>query len=392
MADKDRKKTYEGVGSYRFTPRQRRYLPVKRAMDVALALVLLAVLAAPMLVIAAAVKLSGPDEPILFRQRRVGRGERLFTLYKFRSMAHGQRITAVGRFLRAASLDGVTSDVGIKDAVYYVALFSDEAKTQRVSDVKPVVFKNSTASSVTFENLAKGTYYVGETDENGTLLVSKMVNDKVIFYPEYDTTAKVEFEGNRSETASAEFTNVYVELTSGLYLSGQLTVTKKVLLNGVEGTSDETYYARVFFDKAMTSPASDVLALDLAGGTSASVTVKDLYIGETIGSSATYYVAETDKDGTPLDPDAVTEFEISIDKSEIVMDANNSAQEVVITNSYTEEETETETETEVDEKKTAPKTGDDTDFMRYLLLMALSAGTCAVAFDRKRRKARRVEK
>ncbi len=289
-------------------------------------------------------------------------------------------------------LDGITSDVGIKDAVYYVALFSDEAKTQRVSDVKPVVFKNSTASSVTFENLAKGTYYVGETDENGTLLVSKMVNDKVIFYPEYDTTAKVEFEGSRSETASAEFTNVYVELTSGLYLSGQLTVTKKVLLNGVEGTSDETYYARVFFDKAMTSPASDVLALDLAGGTSASVTVTDLYIGETIGSSATYYVAETDKDGTPLDPDAVTEFEISIDKSEIVMDANNSAQEVVITNSYTEEETETETETEVDEKKTAPKTGDDTDFMRYLLLMALSAGTCAVTFDRKRRRARRVER
>ena len=64
----------------------------------------------------------------------------------------------------------------------------------------------------------------------------------------------------------------------------------------------------------------------------------------------------------------------------------------MITNSYTEEETETETETEVDEKKTAPKTGDDTDFMRYLLLMALSAGTCAVAFDRKRRRARRVEK
>lgn len=105
MADKDRKKAYEGAGSYRFTPRQRRYLPVKRAMDVALALVLLAVLAAPMLIIAAAVKLSSPDEPILFRQRRVGRGERLFTLYKFRSMAHGQRITAVGRFLRAASLD-----------------------------------------------------------------------------------------------------------------------------------------------------------------------------------------------------------------------------------------------------------------------------------------------
>jgi sugar transferase EpsL len=54
--------------------------------------------------------------PFLYRQKRVGRGERVFTLYKFRTMKaatdmHGNplpdkdRLTEVGRVLRALSLD-----------------------------------------------------------------------------------------------------------------------------------------------------------------------------------------------------------------------------------------------------------------------------------------------
>jgi lipopolysaccharide/colanic/teichoic acid biosynthesis glycosyltransferase len=54
--------------------------------------------------------------PVLFRQTRVGEGERLFTLYKFRTMAElrgsdpraesdAQRLGPVGRCLRSTSLD-----------------------------------------------------------------------------------------------------------------------------------------------------------------------------------------------------------------------------------------------------------------------------------------------
>ena len=87
-----------------FTAAQRRYLALKRALDIVLSALALAVLAIPMALIAILVKLSAPGRPLLFRQIRVGRDERLFTLWKFRSM-DGERITALGRFLRTASLD-----------------------------------------------------------------------------------------------------------------------------------------------------------------------------------------------------------------------------------------------------------------------------------------------
>ena len=306
-----------------------------------------------------------------------------------------QNALTITKFVR---VQGITSQIGVRDAVFYAALFSDEARTKRVSSVKKIEFKNTTASSVTFDKLAAGTYYVSETDENGTPLNTGMMGGKV-FRPEYPGSMQFTFEG-RADTKVGEFTNVFREFPDNFYLAGQLTVTKKVLLNGEEGTSNDTFYARVFKDAGLTTPVDDqIMVLSMAGGSTTSATVTNLPIGDTPGSSMTYYVAETDVNGIPLDPSAV-EFEISVDKSEIVLSGANPNGEVVITNSFTEEEesefesefeSEEESETEV-EKKTAPKTGDDTDYMRYLLLMAFSAGLCGVAIGQKRRKAKRVRK
>jgi lipopolysaccharide/colanic/teichoic acid biosynthesis glycosyltransferase len=87
----------------------------RRALDVAISTVLLGVALPLMLLIAVAVKLSGPG-PLLYRQSRVGQGGRPFTLLKFRSMRAGTagpqvtarddpRVTRVGAFLRRTSLD-----------------------------------------------------------------------------------------------------------------------------------------------------------------------------------------------------------------------------------------------------------------------------------------------
>jgi lipopolysaccharide/colanic/teichoic acid biosynthesis glycosyltransferase/ribosomal protein S18 acetylase RimI-like enzyme len=103
-------------------PRERRVrlprgvgLAVKRALDVggaALALVLLS----PILAWVALALLVTQGRPILFRQGRPGRGGRIFTIMKFRTMraaAPGEvwyltdtvRMTRLGRFLRASSID-----------------------------------------------------------------------------------------------------------------------------------------------------------------------------------------------------------------------------------------------------------------------------------------------
>jgi exopolysaccharide biosynthesis polyprenyl glycosylphosphotransferase len=109
--------------------RTRSTLLLKRFVDVVGASLLLALAAPVMLVIAIAVKLDSPG-PVLFRQHRVGRGNRTFTLLKFRTMvsdaeerkaavAHlndvrdgrmfkifdDPRVTRAGRLLRRASLD-----------------------------------------------------------------------------------------------------------------------------------------------------------------------------------------------------------------------------------------------------------------------------------------------
>ncbi len=91
---------------------------VKRAEDVILAALALLAMAPALLLIAAAIKLDTPG-PILFRQPRRGFGNRVFDVYKFRSMhadmgdlgsarqtsKDDPRVTRVGAFLRTHSFD-----------------------------------------------------------------------------------------------------------------------------------------------------------------------------------------------------------------------------------------------------------------------------------------------
>lgn len=85
---------------------------MRRAVDVAVSAVALVLVLPLMVVIAAAIRLTSRG-PALFTQVRAGLGGREFTIYKFRTMraerfdgeGDSARITAVGRALRATSLD-----------------------------------------------------------------------------------------------------------------------------------------------------------------------------------------------------------------------------------------------------------------------------------------------
>ena len=88
---------------------------LKRAMDVAGALVAL-VLLSPVMAWTALAVLVTQGRPVLFRQERPGLGGRPFTIYKFRTMrptrpgevyylTDDDRMTRLGHFLRSSSLD-----------------------------------------------------------------------------------------------------------------------------------------------------------------------------------------------------------------------------------------------------------------------------------------------
>ena len=91
---------------------------IKRFMDLALGLPLFAAALPFLLLIAVALKLDSPG-PVFFRQTRIGRRFRPFTMVKFRTLRHNMpdphgryemletdpRITRVGAFLRNTNLD-----------------------------------------------------------------------------------------------------------------------------------------------------------------------------------------------------------------------------------------------------------------------------------------------
>lgn len=93
--------------------------PTRRVLEFIIALLALTILL-PLMLLAAALVRFGSEGPVFFRQRRMGRNGREFTLYKFRSMrvdsgepgscitvVGDARITPVGAFLRRYKLDEI---------------------------------------------------------------------------------------------------------------------------------------------------------------------------------------------------------------------------------------------------------------------------------------------
>ena len=93
--------------------------PLKRLMDLILCTTMLAVFLPVMVLTAIVLKLNSPNEPIIFRQDRIGRHHKLFTILKFRTMKtnaefetgpiwsspEDNRVTPLGKFLRKTHLD-----------------------------------------------------------------------------------------------------------------------------------------------------------------------------------------------------------------------------------------------------------------------------------------------
>ena len=96
---------------------------VKRPLDIFCALLALIVLS-PVIAVTAVLVRVKLGSPVIFRQQRPGRDERIFTMYKFRTMTDQRdeagellpdsvRLTSFGKLLRSTSLDELPELVNI---------------------------------------------------------------------------------------------------------------------------------------------------------------------------------------------------------------------------------------------------------------------------------------
>ena len=112
----------EDLGEVKLNPG---YAFVKRLFDIVISLVSLIILARPMLVIALCIKLDSKG-PVMYKQRRQGKNDKTFRIYKFRSMMvdaekdgarwapdTDERSTKVGAFLRKTKMDELPQLINI---------------------------------------------------------------------------------------------------------------------------------------------------------------------------------------------------------------------------------------------------------------------------------------
>ena len=129
---------------------------IKRILDIVLSLFAITVLSPVLLIVAILVRIK-LGSPVIFRQQRPGKNEKIFSLYKFRTMTDAKdekgellpddvRLTNFGKKLRSTSLDelpelinilkGDMSIVGPRPLlVRYLPLYNDRQK--RRHEVRP---------------------------------------------------------------------------------------------------------------------------------------------------------------------------------------------------------------------------------------------------------------
>ena len=312
------------------------------------------------------------------------------------SIAVTKKLTYIGEGLAA------------RNQTFYVALYSDKECTQRVSDVKALVFKNADASTVVFsENIKAGkTYYIAECTQDGTSQTIGALADGTVYEAVFgngNSTTVTEANG----TTTVSFENVFSSFPpDGFYKQGQLTITKKVLgADGGTRNSNEVFYAGIFDDAAHTQLSQQVeqniIKLDMDGGYEVSEII-NVGLAQS-GAKVTLYVTETDSNGKPIAGSEGFGYKVTVSADSVIFDETNMTAEVVITNQ--EESTVTETPTPTPSSDggnsggsenhsggygggKSPKTGDDTPIGTYLMLL-LAAAMLAAETERRRRRNKR---
>lgn len=278
----------------------------------------------------------------------------------------------------------------VPGASYYVGLFCDSEGMipYRKDYIKRIDFSGTTSSTVKYDNLPDGTYYIFETDENGTpYAMNKAHTDSydrtykcVVGDGENTSSAdnKVELQGRPQ--AKMNIANVFAEVPDHFLIVADLAIEKKVLdKNGQKTTTGDTFYASVYTQTGSGDNIERELiqTVQLKQNDKVSVSIP---ISED-GSATNVYVEETDADGNTIDPDNF-DYTISGEGNvELSMSQKNGT--ITLTNkekgdeeeesSSEEETTSTEKEKKKPKKSKNSKTGDTTPIMTWVVIGAVAA-------------------
>lgn len=176
------------------------YQKIKRILDVFFALMLLVLFIPIFIIIPITIRIEDSSSPAIFKQKRIGEHEKIFTVYKFRSMRSVQgddvrkpnlpdidRMLKVGKFIRKTSLDelpqliniikGDMSFIGPRPLfMEYLPYYTDQEKKRH--NVKPGISGwaqvNGRNAISWDEKLSMDVYYVNN--------ISIILDTKIFIY------------------------------------------------------------------------------------------------------------------------------------------------------------------------------------------------------------------
>ncbi len=217
--------------------------------------------------------------------------------------------------------DTTTGSYSAKGAyTYYIALFSDSARTKKVSDVVSLNVSGF-SGSVTFSNLTKdGVYYVSETDEYG---IAKSSTSSLTI--RYTNSGKV----TMSQTArSMAVQNVYSSLPGGYRYTGVLSLTLNVTdSSGTAEAVTNTFYLGIYRSSDY-SDSPTIVKMSLSNASTVTVNRRILLSGE---NSMTYYIAEVDSSGNRITDSSDFTYVVSVDNPTVTI-SKGTTQTVTVTN------------------------------------------------------------
>ena len=299
--------------------------------------------------------------------------------------------------------------LAVRAADFYVTLFSDEAMTQKAADTKMIHFdENQGTSSVTFDQLKRGTYYVAETDAEGKVVAEGTYNNGS-YVAQYQAGNKVEITENGT-AAQFQFDNQFLLLPDEYYIVKTITINKTVVKkNGEDLKSEETFYAGIFKDEDCTQLADgvsqNIVPLVMDGESTA--TAKTEVTVPVGGEEIKLYVTEVTADGTPVALNDTFEYDVEINDGFVTLSETSEDATVLIINTSRKEEPEPTAEP-VQEPTEAPaeptqapqitqqpedravttngvKTGDDSPLTQLaFMLFAASAAILLIIFLKKK--------